>query len=106
MGYSALRSQALSAPPYLVAFVVVLLTAYYSDQLQSRSFFVCFHALLAASGYTIIAISGVLKTSAGWRYWGVFPAASGFFSAVTLLITWTINNEVTRNSGLRRVNII
>ncbi|KAL8934509.1 MAG: hypothetical protein Q9211_005190 [Gyalolechia sp. 1 TL-2023] len=109
MGYSALSSQALSAPPYLVAFFVVLLTAFYSDQYRNRSIFICFHALLAAAGYTMITIAGILKANPMWRYWGVYPAASGFFSAVTLLITWTINNQESdakKGTGVVILNII
>lgn len=101
MGYSPLSSQALSAPPYLVAFLVVLLTAFYSDKFRNRSLFICFHALLASVGYAMIAVAGVFKAGPMWRYWGVYPAASGFFSAVTLLITWTINNQVRVSMLLR-----
>lgn len=88
-----LISSSISSP-YLVAFVVVLLTAFYSDKRKNRSLFICFHALLASLGYAMIAVAGLLKAGPLWRYWGVYPAASGFFSAVTLLITWTINNQV------------
>lgn len=109
MGYTALMSQALSAPPYLVAFVFVLLTAYLSDWYRSRSVFVCISALMGASGYLIIAIAGKWEMSAGWRYAGVYPAAAGFFSAVTLLITWTLNNQESdskKGTGLAVLNII
>ena len=37
MGYDALSAQALSAPPYLVSFLVVLATAYLSDAMRARS---------------------------------------------------------------------
>jgi sugar phosphate permease len=37
MGYDALSAQALSAPPYLVSFLVVLATAYISDAMRARS---------------------------------------------------------------------
>ncbi|KAL8709932.1 MAG: hypothetical protein Q9220_005382 [cf. Caloplaca sp. 1 TL-2023] len=109
MGYTALQSQALSAPPYLVAFIIVLLTAFYSDKFKDRSLFICFHALLAAAGYAMITIAGILKAKPMWRYWGVYPAASGFFSAVTLLITWTINNQESdakKGTGVAILNII
>ncbi|KAL9019866.1 MAG: hypothetical protein Q9185_002915 [Variospora sp. 1 TL-2023] len=109
MGYSTLRSQALSAPPYLVAFITVLMTAYYSDKYKDRSLFICFHALLAAGGYAMITLAGVLKANSLWRYMGVYPAASGFFSAVTLLITWTINNQdsdAKRGTGVAILNLI
>ncbi|KAL9603647.1 MAG: hypothetical protein Q9179_002134 [Wetmoreana sp. 5 TL-2023] len=109
MGYSPLRSQILSAPPYLFAFIIVLLTAFYSDKYKNRSIFICVHALVAAFGYITIAIAGVLEAGPMWRYWGVYPAASGFFSAVTLLITWTINNQESdakKGTGVAVLNVI
>jgi MFS family permease len=93
MGHSALASQALSAPPYLISFIIVILTAWFSDRLRNRSYFVCFHALLSASGYAFIAIAGAVGLSTWWRYAGIYPAAIGFFSVITIIITWTINNQ-------------
>ena len=109
MGYTALMSQALSAPPYLVAFFMVLLIAYLSDRYRIRSTSVCLSALLGASGYIIIAIAGWREASAAWRYAGVYPAAAGFFSAVTLVITWTLNNQESdtkKGTGLVMLNLI
>ena len=109
MGYSALRSQILSAPPYLLAFFIVLSTASLSDKYHNRSLFICFHALLAAFGYTTIAIAGIFEAGPTWRYLGVYPAASGFFAAVTLLITWTINNQESdarKGTGVAILNVI
>lgn len=111
MGYSALTSQALAAPPYLVAFISVLLTSWLSDRWRQRSFFVSFHALLAAIGYSIMAVAGSQAENAGvgWRYVGVYPAATGFFSAITIIITWTINNQESdsrKGTGVAMLNII
>ena len=111
MGFSALTSQALAAPPYLVAFLSVLLTSWLSDRWRQRSFFVCFHALLAATGYSTIAVAGSQMKNAGvgWRYAGVYPAAMGFFSAITIIITWTINNQEShsrKGTGVAMLNII
>ncbi len=109
MGYSALSSQALSAPPYLVAFFAVLITAYMSDHYRSRSVFVIFHAILASFGYAGMAITGSLKASPQWRYIGVYPASIGFFSVVTIIITWTINNQNSdskKGTGLAMLNYI
>ena len=93
MGHTVLISQALSAPPYLLSFVIVILTAWLSDKLQSRSTFVIFHALLSAFGYGYLALAGKLGLGAWWRYAGIYPAAIGFFSVITIIITWTINNQ-------------
>jgi cyanate permease len=93
MGWSSVMSQALSAPPYMFSFVVVLLTAYASDRAKSRSKFIILHAITAASGYSLIFLAGVLGLPSWIRYVGVYPAAAGFFSCVTLIITWTLNNQ-------------
>ena len=109
MNYSALASQALSAPPYLVAFFVVLLTAFLSDRSKNRSYFIIFHAFIAGFGYLFIAITGWLRAGAGWRYIGVYPAASGFFSAITLILTWTVNNQNSdskKGTGVAMLNIV
>ena len=109
MGYSAIASQALSAPPYLLAFFVVLLTAWLSDRLHTRSSFVIFHAVLAASGYAMMAIAGSMHARPLVRYIGVYPAATGFFSAITIIITWTINNQESdsgKGTGLAMLNYI
>lgn len=109
MGYSTLTSQALSAPPYLISFLMVLLTAHLSDRHQTRSPFIIFHSLLAASGYLLITLAGLFNWGITWRYVGVYPASTGFFSAVTLIITWTINNQQSdseKGAGLAMLNLI
>ena len=109
MGYSQLASQGLSAPPYLVAFLTVLVTAWVSDRYKKRSLFVIFHAILAALGYAMMAITGYRQASPLVRYIGVFPAAMGFFSAITIIITWTLNNQDTdfgKGAGLSVLNYV
>lgn len=93
MSYSPLTSQILSAPPYLFSFVVVILTAYWSDKSRARSPYVVFHALLGSAGYFWLALSGHLRLPPLVRYAGTFAAAAGFFSVVTLTITWTMDNR-------------
>lgn len=98
MGHSVLVSQALSAPPYLLSFLLVILTAYLSDRARSRWPFVVFHALLSACGYAFVAVAGARGWGTWWRYAGVYPAAIGFFSVITIIITWTINNQESESS--------
>lgn len=111
MGHSARISQALAAPPYLVAFFMVLLTSWLSDRYSDRSLCICFHSALATLGYAMIAIIGSQgkEGSVGWRYAGVYPAAVGFFSAITIIITWTINNNSSdskKGTGVALLNFI
>jgi len=95
MGYTALTSQALSAPPYLFAFAVMLLTARASDRAARRAPFVCLHAALGAGGYALVALGGARGWPSVLRYLAVYPACAGFFSAITIIIAWTMNNQAS-----------
>ena len=115
MGYSTLTSQALSAPPYLFAFMVVLLTSSLSDRNRTRSPYIIAVAVCSAAAYLIIAIVGsfhaYLPESVHIliRYVCVYPAAAGFFSAITLIITWTMDNQPAKEgkgTGMAILNVI
>lgn len=115
MGYSTLHSQALSAPPYIVAFIVVLATAYASDRSRSRSSYLIAHALISSAAYFAIAATGYFHTHLSpslhtfIRYVCVYPATSGFFSAITLIITWSMDNRVEKEgkgASIAILNII
>ncbi|KAK0277411.1 hypothetical protein LTR91_006040 [Friedmanniomyces endolithicus] len=109
MGYSTLASQGLSAPPFLFAFLAVLTTAFLSDRLRSRSGPMIFHACLAMAGYILLAVAGTLRFGHLVRYLAVFPICAGFFSAVTIVITWTVNNQPSdegKGTGMAMLNVI
>ncbi|GAB7362637.1 hypothetical protein MBLNU230_g2947t1 [Neophaeotheca triangularis] len=93
MGYASQTAQALTAPPFLLAFVSVLVTAYLSDRYRTRSLPLILHGTLACFGYVLLALAKPLNLSNGWRYFAVFPICSGFFSVVAVVITWTLNNQ-------------
>jgi len=68
------------------------------------------HSLLACIGYVTIAAGGYFR----WqnhtiRYLGLYPATAGFFSAITIIITWTINNQESdsrKGTGMAMLNLI
>ncbi|KAK1237725.1 hypothetical protein MKX07_003561 [Trichoderma sp. CBMAI-0711] len=97
MGHDSLSAQALAAPPYLLAFCVVLFTAHTSDRLAARTGPIVFHALSSSLGYAILALSRPLGLPAWLRYLAVYPAAVGFFNVVTLVIAWNINNQPSQS---------
>lgn len=105
MGYESITAQGLSAPPYLVAFVAVLLTTYLSDKRKSRAEFIVFHASIASAGYLVLALSRDTLT----RYCAIFFVASGFFSVVACVIAWTVNNQSSesgKGTGMVMLNTI
>lgn len=115
MGYSSIASQALSAPPFLVAFGVVLVTASLSDRSRSRSSYLIFHALISAAAYLIIGLTGLFHAHMPTplhtmiRYLCIYPATSGFFSAVTIIITWSMDNRTAqegKGSSVAILNIV
>lgn len=109
MHYSASTSQALSAPPYLFAFIAVIFTTWLSDKRKARTPFLIFHSLLGAFGYAWLALSGYMRWSSVVRYAGTFAAAAGFFSSVALTITWTMDNRHAvegKGTGVALLNII
>lgn len=63
MGYSSTYAQALSVPPYIFAFAVVLLGTYLSDRFLSRSVPIITLCLMGALGYFILATTGSLQAS-------------------------------------------
>lgn len=115
MGYSPTTSQALSSPPYLFAFITVLVTTYLSDRHRTRSPFLITHALLSSLAYLIIATTGYFHAHLPatlhitLRYLCLFPAAAGFFSAISLILAWTMDNRVEaegKGASVAILNII
>lgn len=105
MNFSALTSQILSAPPYLLSFAFVLLIGRLSDSIQdSRGICLIGCSGLSAASYFIIALFGFLESSNSItarvsiviRYVAVYGAAMGLFSSVVLIITWNLNNQPSR----------
>lgn len=98
MGHSPLASQALAAPPYLVAFVLVLIVAKMSDAVHARAYFIAAAALASALGYAFLALAHTISNTFRWggmdmaRYLAIYPAAVGFFCVVVLTIAWNVNN--------------
>lgn len=96
MGFSPLLSQALTAPPYLLAVLSILLTAHLSDKYRTRSTPLIIHSISAGLGFLVLATAH--KTGLGelGRYIAIFPITSGLFSCVAGIITWQVNNEGTK----------
>lgn len=89
MGFTSVNAQGLSAPPYFVAFVVTISSAWYADRIQQRGLVIVVLSLLASLGYILLAAC----TSTAARYVGTFLAASGVFPAIANIIPWVLNNQ-------------
>ncbi|KAL9622607.1 MAG: hypothetical protein Q9160_003104 [Pyrenula sp. 1 TL-2023] len=113
LGFSALSSQILAAPPYLLSFVLLLPITRLSDLLRMRAVPIMLLGLLASASYLGIAILAYISPasylSIVFRYVLIFPVAVGLFSVVTLIITWTLNNqssETGKGTGMAVLNLV
>ncbi|KAL2867072.1 major facilitator superfamily domain-containing protein [Aspergillus lucknowensis] len=89
LGYTANEAQLLSVPPYAVASVVGVCTAFLSDYLRVRGKLILFSLPLAVVGYALIA-----RVSSNVTKYGLtFLMASGIYGSVPPLLVWILNNS-------------
>lgn len=92
MGFDAVKAQGLTAPAYFAAFLMSIAASYTSDRIGKRGFVVAGAAAIAVVGYGLLA--GVQdREQTGLRYTGVVLAACGAFPALSLNVTWILNNQ-------------
>lgn len=99
MGFTSIRAQGLSAPPYLAAYVCCISLALISDKLKNRGLCITVFAWIGAAGYLMER----LATGTSVRYGAVYMIACGVFPATALTFTWVTDNQMTssrRGAGL------
>ena len=79
------RAQLLTVPPYAVCTVVLCITSYTSDRLQSRGPFVSMAACLGAIGYLLLL---VVADNNHVRYFATFCITSGTYTVIGVVIAW------------------
>ncbi|KAI5990312.1 MFS general substrate transporter [Pisolithus orientalis] len=87
-GYSTSTSQLLSAPPYILGVIVLLVVAYFSDKTQRRSPFIFASQVIAIVGF-IINITNVPN---GVKYFGTYLCVAGPYTGGVGSIIWLANN--------------
>ncbi|RTE84618.1 hypothetical protein BHE90_000695 [Fusarium euwallaceae] len=108
LGYSSIKAQGLTAPPYAAAFVLCIAAAFFSDKFGHRGFVIAGCSAMAGVGYLLLAI--VEDTNRmNIRYLGIWFAVMGVFPSLTLNITWLLNNqggETKRGIGIAVIAIL
>ncbi|EPQ32141.1 uncharacterized protein PFL1_00338 [Pseudozyma flocculosa PF-1] len=89
MGYSSINAQGLSAPPYVLAFLLAILFCWISDRAQVRGVFGAGLLVLAAVGYLVLAT----QTSTAARYVAVWMIVCGIFPFIPILYMWLMSNQ-------------
>jgi len=88
--FSTIQSNGLSAPPYVLCWIMIVVSAFISDRVNKRGPFVVGAALVATVGYIILGT----QTAVAARYFGLFLSVQIFVS-VALLLTWVGNTHAT-----------
>lgn len=89
MGYTALRAQAFSAPPYAVAFVLAVILSYAADKLKTRGILMMIMTAVGITGYFMLATIEDNHT----RYAGVWLIVLGLFTFIPLCYSWLVTNS-------------
>ncbi|KAL6157038.1 hypothetical protein ACJQWK_06638 [Exserohilum turcicum] len=105
MGFSNVNAQGLTAPPFFVSFITVIITCYIADRTQQRGLMIAVLTAIGGAGYVMLATT----KSVAARYVGVFLAAAGIFPAIGNVLPWITNNQgsdTRRGTGLALANLI
>lgn len=88
LGYSSIRAQLLSVPPYAAAAVLTVTVGFIADRTRQRGL-----CNIAVSFLGMIGFAMLLGCeSAGARYAGTFLGAMGIYPAIANTISWASNN--------------
>ncbi|KAJ7490999.1 major facilitator superfamily domain-containing protein [Mycena latifolia] len=88
LGYTAARAQLMSVPPFSVAFVLTMITAYVSDRYQCRGAVTVFASVLCTIGFAMFLGS----TNHHVQYGSLFLSIPGTYLMAPAISTWNANN--------------
>ncbi|KII88410.1 hypothetical protein PLICRDRAFT_54249 [Plicaturopsis crispa FD-325 SS-3] len=88
MGFTAVRTQLMSVPPFAAAFVVNMIAAWISDKYNARGFTSIFASFLCLIGFSMFLGSSHNSV----RYGSLFFSVSGTYLSAPAMSTWNANN--------------
>lgn len=92
LGYSAVRAQALTTPPYIFATCVCVFVGWMSDRYQKRYASIMSCYTLGLIGIIILWVSVHYQHLYGLSYFAIFLAAAGYSAQAPIVGAWTSVN--------------
>ncbi|RDW68624.1 hypothetical protein BP5796_09281 [Coleophoma crateriformis] len=92
LGYSAARSQAMSAPPYIFACIVTIFSGWAADRYKQRMLSIVIPNLMAVAGFVIIIATVRYPHLPGVTLLGVFLVAGGLYPISPAVMAWSALN--------------
>ncbi|CCO30344.1 putative transporter C1002,16c [Rhizoctonia solani AG-1 IB] len=90
LGYSPVRTQLMTVPPYAVSFVVSLVLAYISDRYKLRGPVLFVTGIIATAGYALY----LTQTNKHVLYGSLFLQIPGVYASAPTLSAWMANNAL------------
>ncbi|KAI6122124.1 MFS general substrate transporter [Pisolithus croceorrhizus] len=87
-GYSVAVSQLLTVPIFVIATIVMIIVAHFSDIMKIRSSFIVAMECVGLVGYII----QITNASTGIKYFGTYLAVTGLYAGVPCVVGWLANN--------------
>lgn len=87
-GYSVPISQLLTVPIFVIATIIMIVVAHFSDTMKMRSSFIIAMECVGLVGYII----QITNASAGTKYFGTYLAVIGLYAGVPCVVGWLANN--------------
>jgi hypothetical protein len=88
MGFSIAASQCLVAPPYVLAGILMLSTAWVGDRYRMRAPVLIFNSIITLIGLPVMGFA----SSNGVRYFGVFLTTAGANANIPCSMAYQANN--------------
>ncbi|GAB5586146.1 hypothetical protein Unana1_01046 [Umbelopsis nana] len=104
MGFPALTSQLLTIPPYVAAFISILVASHTADRTMQRGVHVFVLCGIAAFGYVLVFIPSIWA-----KYIGTMLTGMGIYGAIPILLAWATDNQfghTKRATGLAITNAV
>ncbi|THH14409.1 hypothetical protein EW146_g5918 [Bondarzewia mesenterica] len=98
-GYTNARAQLMTVPPYAVCAVVITLSSWCSDRLQSRGPFIAAASTVGGIGYLLLL---TVPSNNHVRYFATFCITSGTYTTIGITIAWyafNLASETKRATG-------
>ncbi|EEU43195.1 uncharacterized protein NECHADRAFT_95468 [Fusarium vanettenii 77-13-4] len=96
LGYSAVKTNLYTVPPYMVSAVLLFSTAISSDYFRERTYHLLSAFTLSCTGFIIIASIDV-ESHIGVAYFAVFLIVGGCFTPSIVFHSWHQNNILSED---------
>ena len=90
LGYSPIKTQLYSVPPWVVAFALGMLVATTSDYYGRRYIFILPSMLVSVAGMVVLL---TIHDSVNVRYGALFLVVMGLFSSYPIVVCWFSTNR-------------